>query len=133
MSCAPEIGRQIEARIRNEMGLTASMGVAPDKFLAKVASDHGKPDGLVVVRRESVAEFPPDASWGSSTGYLKSSARRGARSAGVFEMQELQVTCCASRPEMAAGMARGGQQSIRKQSDNLRSGEVLDHHFAVTR
>ena len=43
---APEIGRQIEARIKNEMELTASVGVAPNKFLAKLASDHGKPEGL---------------------------------------------------------------------------------------
>src|SRR6516162_8922589 len=40
---APEMGRQIKAKIKGETGLTASVGIAPNKFLAKLASDHGKP------------------------------------------------------------------------------------------
>ncbi len=50
---APEIGRQIKARIKNEMELTASVGVAPNKFLAKLASDHGKPGWLGRGQRRS--------------------------------------------------------------------------------
>jgi DNA polymerase-4 len=44
-----EIGRQIKQRIRAELQLVASVGVAPNKFLAKIASDLKKPDGFVVV------------------------------------------------------------------------------------
>jgi DNA polymerase-4 len=52
---AAEIGRAVKQRIREETRLTASVGVAPNKFLAKLASDLRKPDGFMVV---SAAEAP---------------------------------------------------------------------------
>jgi DNA polymerase IV len=54
---AEAIGRRIKEEIRNETGLTASVGIAPNKFVAKVASDIGKPDGFVVVPEEGIREF----------------------------------------------------------------------------
>lgn len=51
------MARAIRERVRQELGITVSAGVAPNKFLAKVASDWNKPDGLCVVTPEEVADF----------------------------------------------------------------------------
>jgi DNA polymerase-4 len=51
------IAREIRQRVKEETGLTVSAGVAPNKFLAKVASDWEKPDGLFTITPEQVAEF----------------------------------------------------------------------------
>lgn len=56
---AADLARDLRARIRGELGLTASVGVAPNKFLAKLASDMHKPDGLTLVPlgAEAVRDF----------------------------------------------------------------------------
>jgi len=50
-------GRGLKDAIEESVGVTASVGVAPSKSAAKIASDHDKPDGLVVVRPGEVREF----------------------------------------------------------------------------
>jgi len=57
---ALHIAREIKRRIRETTGLTASAGIAPNKFLAKIASDLKKPDGLVEIKPEEVQEFLRD-------------------------------------------------------------------------
>ncbi|CAB3862326.1 DNA polymerase IV [Achromobacter animicus] len=54
---ATEVAQVIRQQIREETGLTASAGVAPNKFLAKIASDWNKPDGIFVVRPSKVLAF----------------------------------------------------------------------------
>ena len=62
------VAKRIKARIRETTGLTASAGVAPNKFLAKIASAWKKPDGLTVIPPERMETFlqqlPVDALWG---------------------------------------------------------------------
>jgi len=54
---ATQVARTIREQIRQELSLTASAGVAPNKFLAKLASDWRKPDGLFVIQPEDVDVF----------------------------------------------------------------------------
>ncbi|CAN0622071.1 DNA polymerase IV [Burkholderia multivorans] len=51
------IAREIRERVRDTVGVTVSAGVAPNKFVAKIASDWNKPDGLFVVRPHEVDAF----------------------------------------------------------------------------
>jgi DNA polymerase-4 len=62
------VARRLKQQIVEETGLTASAGVAPNKFLAKIASGYRKPDGLTVISPERVESFlqelPVEALWG---------------------------------------------------------------------
>lgn len=57
---ATETAEAIRREIRDETNLTASAGVAPNKFLAKIASDWRKPDGLFVIRPHQIDAFLTD-------------------------------------------------------------------------
>ncbi len=57
MVLATEIARDIRAQIREETSLTASAGIAPNKFLAKIASDWRKPDGQFVITPQRIDAF----------------------------------------------------------------------------
>jgi len=65
---ATPVARRLKERIRAQTSLTASAGVAPNKFLAKIASGWRKPDGLTVISPDRVEPFlqqlPVDALWG---------------------------------------------------------------------
>jgi DNA polymerase-4 len=75
------VARRIKARIKEDTALTASAGVAPNKFLAKIASAWRKPDGLTVIAPERVESFlkelPVDALWGVGPVTAKRLAERG--------------------------------------------------------
>ena len=75
------VARRLKDRIRADTGLTASAGVAPNKFLAKIASGWKKPDGLTVIGPERVEPFlqrlPVDALWGVGPVTAKKLRARG--------------------------------------------------------
>lgn len=54
------MAQYLRQRVKDEVGITISAGVAPNKFLAKIASDWKKPDGLFVIRPEDVGQFVQD-------------------------------------------------------------------------
>ena len=51
------IAQEIRQRVKQEVGITVSAGIAPNKFLAKIASDWNKPDGQFTITPDEVAEF----------------------------------------------------------------------------
>jgi DNA polymerase-4 len=90
-----EIGRQIKGRIRDELRLVASVGVAPNKFLAKIASDLKKPAGFVVVEPGDVQAFldplPVGRIWGVGKVTGKVFERLGIRTIGQLRNLSLET------------------------------------------
>ena len=83
---SPDIARRIKREILDEVRLVASVGVAPNKFLAKIASDLHKPDALVVVDPARVREFldplPVSRLWGVGRVTGEAFDRLGLRTIG---------------------------------------------------
>jgi len=90
---ATRVARSIRAQIREELNLTASAGVAPNKFLAKIASDWRKPDGLFVIQPDEVDTFLPPLPVGRLPGVGKVTEARleklGIRTVG--DLRELEL------------------------------------------
>ena len=89
-----QIGRAIKRRIQQDQQLTASVGVAQNKFLAKIASDLEKPDGLVVVpngqEREFLRPLPIARLWGVGAKTEKLLAEAGVHSIGQLASMSLE-------------------------------------------
>jgi DNA polymerase IV len=80
------IGKRIKALVAEQQGITCSVGIAPTKFVAKIASAHCKPDGLLVVPAAGVLDFlhplPVSALWGVGERTGEVLARLGLRTVG---------------------------------------------------
>lgn len=81
------MAREIRAAINAELGLTASAGVAPNKFLAKLASEQRKPDGLFVIRPQEVDEFVRQLPLGKLPGIGRKTADR-LESLGLYSCED---------------------------------------------
>jgi DNA polymerase-4 len=86
LGTAMEIARTLRARVREETGLALTVGVAGNKFLAKLASTRGKPEGLLVVPPSRALAFlhplPAQALWGVGPAAVATLARYGLRTVG---------------------------------------------------
>jgi DNA polymerase-4 len=80
------IAERIRHDVRTELGFNCSVGVAPNKFLAKLASTMAKPDGSLVVPRDGIREFleplPVGALWGAGEKTTETIGRLGVRTVG---------------------------------------------------
>lgn len=85
---ATKVAIAIRRQIREELSLTASAGVAPNKFLAKIASDWRKPDGLFVIQPGDVDAFLPPLPVGKIPGVGKVTEERLAK-IGIFTIGDL--------------------------------------------
>jgi len=86
---ATRVASAIRKQIREELNLAASAGVAPNKFLAKIASDWRKPDGLFVIQPDEVATFLPPLPVGRIPGVGKVTEARLAK-LGILTVGDLQ-------------------------------------------
>lgn len=107
------IAQEIRAQIQKELNLTASAGAAPNKFLAKVASDWRKPDGIFVVRPDQVASFvktlPVERIFGVGKVTAKRMHELGLRNCGDLQKHTVEqlTDWFGSRGESLAELARG--------------------------
>jgi len=92
---ATRVAKTIREQIREELQLTASAGVAPNKFLAKIASDWRKPDGLFVIQPEDLDTFLPPLPIGRIPGVGKVTEKRlatlGIKTVGDLRSLELNI------------------------------------------
>ena len=95
LATATRVARSIREQIREELHLTASAGVAPNKFLAKIASDWRKPDGLFVIQPEDLDTFLPPLPIGRIPGVGKVTEKRlaalGIKTVGDIRNLELNI------------------------------------------
>jgi DNA polymerase-4 len=92
---AEKIARDIKNRVAQELGLNISMGISYNKFLAKLATELGKPDGLRVIRRDEIPELLTPLSvsyiWGVGDKTLKMLAGIGIKTIGDLRETPVQV------------------------------------------
>src|SRR5215510_5223627 len=103
---ATQVARTIREQIRSELSLTASAGVAPNKFLAKIASDWKKPDGLFVIQPEEIDSFLLELPVGRLPGVGKVTEER-------LKRVEIQTVAELRRMDLPALEKRFGRYGVR--------------------
>ena len=92
---APRVGADVKSRIKSRTGLTVSVGVAPNKFLAKLASDIEKPDGLTIIEPDRIHEVLDPLGirklWGVGPGAAKRFEKLDIRTIGQLRTASAKV------------------------------------------
>ena len=123
----------LKDRVRQETGLTISVGVASSRFIAKLASDYRKPDGLTIVPRGLETEFVDAVGlrklWGVGRATMEKLERYNIRSPADLRSYSLQ------RLEQLFGRSGGGYlyKVCRGQDPGIYSGENKSHSISAER
>ncbi len=103
---ATHLAREIKAQILAELSLTASCGVAPNKMLAKIASDYDKPDGLYVIKPDQVQWFMEQLDIGKIPGVGKVTLKK-LQSVGIHHCKDVYQL---SKPQVIKMFGSFGEQ-----------------------
>jgi len=137
---ATKVAHRLKTEIRESTGLTASAGVAPNKFLAKIASGWKKPDGLTVIHPDRIEPFlqqlPVDALWGVGPVTAKKLRARGierlvdVRSADQVALTEAVGQLAAWLRQLANGIderpVEPNRESKSAGSENTYAEDLID-------
>jgi DNA polymerase-4 len=137
---ATRVALAIRKQVREELRLTASAGVAPNKFLAKIASDWRKPDGLFVIQPQNVDAFLPPLSVARLPGVGKVTEDK-LRRLGILRVADLQLLDLAILEskfgrfglrlyELARGIDHGSVVSNRP-TKSISSEDTLEHDLPL--
>lgn len=128
---APTIARAIKQRVRDELRLVVSVGVAPTKFIAKIASDIDKPDGLRVVERGRELEFlhplPLSRLWGVGKVTQEKLTKLGLRTIGDVANYPENVLCGNLGPGIGAHIAALARGEDPRRVDPNHSAVSIGH------
>lgn len=129
------IADEIRRRIKNELNVTVSAGVAPNKFLAKVASDWNKPDGVFTIPPDKVAEFVLDLPVEKINGVGKVTTQK-LNKMGVVTCGDLQAVAISDLVKRfgkygkrLSEVARG-EDNRQVQASRVRKSISVEHTFA---
>jgi DNA polymerase IV len=120
-----KIGKEIKTRIKQELGLTASVGITPNKFLAKLASDLDKPDGLVIITEDNKQKIldplPVSKIWG-----IGKVTNKALEKIGIETIEQLRHTTLNSLSMILGNQA----ETILKLANGIDSRDVETAHEA---
>src|SRR5215831_2338025 len=120
LATATQVARTIREQIHQELNLTASAGVAPNKFLAKLASDWRKPDGLFVIQPEEIDAFLLPLPVGRLPGVGKVTGEK----LGKLEIQTVRDLRRVDLPALEHHFGRYGQR-LYELARGIDDGEVV--------